>query len=231
MKENNEDEKNSQKISPEKKKYDNIISLDEIDNLNYGDNNMLEQFEKKYPAVKGKKLVLYAPTFRDDAENEEEQTEKIKELAESFIREMPEDTILGLRLHPYVADWVKAGVSYGDRLLDLSHFKGLNTLLGSTDMLITDYSSIIFEYSLLQRPMLFYAYDLDRFENSDRGFYRDYRSYVPGPVVTDCTALINASGTLVEVSSTVVESFVKDSFAFRDGGASERIYKLINRAD
>lgn len=48
MKENNEDEKISQKISPEKKKYDNIISLDEIDNLNYGDNNMLEQFEKKY---------------------------------------------------------------------------------------------------------------------------------------------------------------------------------------
>lgn len=48
MKENNEDEKNSQKISLEKKKYDNIISLDEIDNLNYGDNNMLEQFEKKY---------------------------------------------------------------------------------------------------------------------------------------------------------------------------------------
>lgn len=48
MKENIEDEKISQKISPEEKKYDSIISLDEIDNLNYGDNNMLEQFEKKY---------------------------------------------------------------------------------------------------------------------------------------------------------------------------------------
>ena len=190
-----------------------------------------KQFEKDYPLIKKKKLILYAPTFRDDVENEEEQTEKIKELAERFIREMPDNTVLGLRLHPYVADRVKAGVSYGDRLLDLSHFKGLNTLLGATDMLITDYSSIIFEYSLLQRPMLFYAYDLDRFENSDRGFYRDYRSYVPGPVVTDCTALINATSTLVGVCSTVVDSFVKNSFAFRDGVASERIYKLISNKD
>ena len=60
MKENIEDEKISQKISPEEKKYDNIISLDEIDNLNYGDNNMLEQFEKKYS---GKCLKIIGTAF------------------------------------------------------------------------------------------------------------------------------------------------------------------------
>ena len=79
--------------------------------------------------------------------------------------------------------------------------------------------------------MLFYAYDLDRFENSDRGFYRDYRVYVPGPVVTESMTLINAAKAMVEVHSTIVDSFIKDSFAFRDGAASERIYKLISNKD
>jgi len=149
------------------------------------------RLEKDFPSLAGKTLVLYAPTFRDDKSNERQQIDVIRSFADSFLNELPDNFCLGLRLHPFVASMLRQktaldGASKKDpavsgRIIDLSYYPGLNTLLGSADILITDYSSIIFEYSLLRRPMLFYAYDLDRFEGSDRGFYRDYRGYVPAP--------------------------------------------------
>ena len=209
--------------------------------------NARARFEKKYPEAKGRRLVLYAPTFRDDAGNEDEQIRMIGDFARDFAARMPKDAILGLRLHPYVssrlmkysgsgADASAAGYAEPNgnraaaqsRTLDLTHFRGLNTLLGAADVLITDYSSIVFEYSLLRRPMLFYAYDLDRFEGSDRGFYRDYRGYVPGPVYTEREELLDAlSATLCDTPFNPCESFIADSFSYTDGRSAERIMELL----
>lgn len=194
------------------------------------------RFEEKYPAAKGRRLVLYAPTFRDDEDNEDEQIRMIGDFARDFAARMPKDSILGLRLHPYVSSRLACdpGSAANTRILDLTHFSGLNTLLGAADVLITDYSSIIFEYSLLRRPMYFYAYDLDRFEGSDRGFYRDYRGYVPGPVYTRREELLDAlsatlrSGrTTVSETTDACESFLADSFSYTDGRSAERIMELL----
>ncbi len=194
------------------------------------------RFEEKYPAAKGRRLVLYAPTFRDDEDNEDEQIRMIGDFARDFSARMPKDTILGLRLHPYVSSRLACdpGSAANTRILDLTHFSGLNTLLGAADVLITDYSSIIFEYSLLRRPMYFYAYDLGRFEGSDRGFYRDYRGYVPGPVYTRREELLDAlsatlrSGrTTVSETTDACESFLADSFSYTDGRSAERIMELL----
>ncbi|MBQ3913391.1 MAG: CDP-glycerol glycerophosphotransferase family protein [Lachnospiraceae bacterium] len=219
------------------------------------------RFEEKYPAAKGRRLVLYAPTFRDDEDNEDEQIRMIGDFARDFAARMPKDSILGLRLHPYVSsrlagnpgfcadvsvpgstgtssrelsNGIASPAAAKTRILDLTHFSGLNTLLGAADVLITDYSSIIFEYSLLRRPMYFYAYDLGRFEGSDRGFYRDYRGYVPGPVYTRREELLDAlSATLRSGRTTVSEttgaygSFLADSFSYTDGRSAERIMELL----
>ena len=190
--------------------------------------NARARFEKKYPEAKGRRLVLYAPTFRDDAGNEDEQIRMIGDFARDFAARMPKDAILGLRLHPYVSSRLTGISTESARILDLTHFRGLNTLLGTADVLITDYSSIVFEYSLLRRPMLFYAYDLDRFEGSDRGFYRDYRGYVPGPVYTEREELLDAlSATLCDTPFNPCESFIADSFSYTDGRSSERIMELL----
>ena len=169
--------------------------------------NARTRFEEKYPSVRGKILILYAPTFRDDAENETEQIHKLEDLTSSVISELPDNVCLGLRLHPYVSSAVRLSLKSDKRILDLTHFRGLNTLLGAADILITDYSSIVFEYSLLRRPMLFYAYDLAHFEESDRGFYRDYRSYVPGPVYTDLASLVRKLRELNEALSSSDTNF------------------------
>ena len=203
-------------------------------------------FEKRYPKVRGRRLILYAPTFRDDPTSEDDQLIKIRELAGAIIGASDPDICLALRLHPSLSDSLKASfadLAATDSIIDVSSYPCVNTLLCSTDILITDYSSIIFEYSLLRRPMLFYAYDLEHFTASDRGFYRDYEAYVPGPVCLTSTAVAEALRTLSSpagVSATSVlaapdtlhgshslDAFIADSFAYTDGRSAERLYDFI----
>ncbi len=194
------------------------------------------KLEEKYPGLNGKTFILYAPTFRDDPEDKKLQLDTIASLTDYLIQPqtLPENVCLGLRLHPSLTDKL-SGLSGNERVLDLSAYRGINTLLGAADILITDYSSVIFEYSLLNRPILFYAYDLDKFENSDRGFYRDYRSYVPGPVCLGKEALaeelnrVIASGEIPDPSRH--KSFVEDSFAFRDGKSTDRLIGFLRNAE
>ena len=80
---------------------------------------------------------------------------------------------------------------YGDFVFDGSTTVKIETALCAADILIADYSSLIFEYSLLNKPMLFYAYDLEEYEH-DRSFYFDYKSFVPGKIVINNDEIILA---------------------------------------
>lgn len=136
-----------------------------------------ETIYRKYRIPEGKKLVLYAPTFRDKEIEKPDITRQLDEILEG----LPEDYCIGLRLHPFVARAMDK-LELDQRIVKLSFESDLNALLMAADILITDYSSIIFEYCLTERPMIFYAYDLEEFSDHGRGFYYNYESYVPGPV-------------------------------------------------
>lgn len=136
-----------------------------------------EAIYRKYHISEEKKLVLYAPTFRDKEIDNPDITRQLQEILE----ELPEDYCIGLRLHPFVAKAMDK-LDLDQRIVKLSFESDLNALLMAADILVTDYSSIIFEYCLTERPMIFYAYDLEEFSDYGRGFYYDYESYVPGPV-------------------------------------------------
>jgi CDP-ribitol ribitolphosphotransferase len=188
----------------------------------------IRRFYEKYPKLSGKKLILYAPTFRD----QECQKPEIKLDTRLLNKEMPEDTVLLLRVHPFVAEAfenTQAQKGYaGDKknIVSVSSYPDINTLLLVSDCLITDYSSVIFEYCLLKRPMIFHAYDLEQFSDSGRGFYENYEDYVPGPVVRDTNALI----TLLKrekFDSSRTEAFIKESYKYLDGKSAERIYLHI----
>lgn len=181
-------------------------------------------FLEKYPDLAGKTIFLYAPTFRD---NQVENPEFGFEI-EKIVQGMPEESVLLLRLHPHVAQ------NYSeDRLRDfdgmvynMSQEEDVSTLLVSADVLITDYSSIIFEYCLLNRQIIFYAYDLKSFEQDGRSFYEPYRKYVPGPVVETEQELLNSMNDRV-IDLNKLEHFRKENFAFLDGKATERLLSLI----
>ena len=132
-----------------------------------------------------------------------------------------------LRLHPFVSDHFSLDeASYNGRVMDFSHYPGVTTLLRVADCLITDYSSIVFEYALMHKPVLFYAYDLEQFETEGRNFYEDYVSTVPGPVCRDQNTL-HEQWMEVMGRSVSQEDFLNENYRYLDGGARKRVFELI----
>ena len=179
-----------------------------------------KEFYQEFPELKEKKLILYAPTFRDD------QTEnpKLSIDLDRFVKELPKDHVLALRLHPHVARYLS--LNYESRIIDFSLYENLNTLLFASDILITDYSSIVFEYSILQKPMIFYTYDLEVFSKEGRGFYEPYESYVPGNIAKTTEELI----TIIkeeDFQTEKIEPFCKQSYSFFDGKSTYRVIKEV----
>ena len=176
---------------------------------------------RKYSIPKDRKLILYAPTFRDDELHNPEVIAKLLEI----IKGLPEEYYLGLRLHPFIAKSCE-GIILPSRAIQLSFEPDLSAVLMASDLLITDYSSIAFEYCITERPMVFFAYDLEEFSNHGRGFYEDYESYVPGPVVYTSEEVIAVIKDGV-FDLRRIQDFKNLNFTYLDGDASGRLIELI----
>lgn len=190
-----------------------------------GKNPDKEYIYQKYNIPTDKELILYAPTFRDN----EEQNPKLLELITELSKELPSNYYLGLRLHPFIADTFKQE-QLDSRICQFSFEKDLNALLMASDILITDYSSIIFEYCITKRPMIFYAYDYNEFSDTGRGFYCDYVSYVPGPVAYRCKDVIKIVKDN-EFKDYNIEAFIRENYLYADGKATKRLVKLIEQGE
>jgi len=180
-----------------------------------------EVFYNEYPELKGKKLILYAPTFRDS----EVLDPKMKLDISSFLEGTDGNTVLLLKFHPFVARNFHMYIN-SERVINVSTYKDINTLLYVSDILITDYSSIIFEYSVLKKPMIFYAYDLESFSDQGRGFYEPYEEYVPGPIVTTTKELVEVINQ-DSWDMKRINTFLEKSFTFLDGDSTNRLIKRV----
>lgn len=188
--------------------------------------NQVNKFWENHPELKGKKILLYAPTFRDA----ETKNPKIHLDYSELLKGISEDYILMLKLHPFVANEFHLSEeeksSYKGRLYDFSFYPDLNTLMGVSSVLITDYSSIIFEYCLQNKPMIFYAYDLSEFSDEGRGFYEPYDEYVPGPIAhstRDLTEIINQNKYNMEQ----IVKFKENNFNYLDGQSTKRLVEKV----
>ncbi|MBR6229785.1 MAG: CDP-glycerol glycerophosphotransferase family protein [Eubacterium sp.] len=197
-----------------------------------------ERYRSRIGEPEKHRYVLYAPTFRDEAlaTGKPQLMLDIRRL----LQELPEDVILMLRFHPAVAkqfseSYFRKEISGAQRarVFDVSGYDGVATLLSVADVLVTDYSSIVFEYAVLKRPMIFYAYDLECFRENGRNFYESYEDFVPGPVVKEEEGLIRelkqalASDDMPENGcSDRIETFLAENFRRIDGHASDRVAAL-----
>ena len=185
---------------------------------------MQNDFYEKYPALKDKKIILFAPTFRGNGRlTGYYPMEKFP--ASDVLDELGPDWAVLIKLHPFCNTAPEIPKGYEDRIIDFTSYPELNDLLFVTDLLISDYSSVIFEASLLDIPMLFYAYDLSEYI-ATRDFYYEYETFLPGKLVTTLTDLITAIENN-DFQSEKIQKFKYRFFDDHDGKSAQRVASLI----
>ncbi len=102
----------------------------------------------------------------------------------------------------------------------------INELYVMSDLLITDYSSVFFDYTILDRPVLFYMYDKDTYANDLRGFYFDLEEVLPGPIIESEDALLKAIVNQ-RFEMEKLPAFHKQFHVWEDGLASQRVVNTV----
>jgi len=182
-----------------------------------------ETIHARYGVPDGRRVILYAPTFRGDRITEARQPDLLD--LGLLARQLEADHVLLVRLHPFVRYRVPPAAELAGFVVDASDHPDINELMLVSDVLVTDYSSAIFEFALLDRPMAFFAPDLEAYER-ERGFYFDYRSGVPGPVFEETGQLARWIRE-ADYDLDPVRRFRARSFEVADGRASWRFVREI----
>lgn len=190
---------------------------------------VVSDFFTEYPHLQGKRIILFAPTFRGRSIHDAYYDYSRVDLPALYDLCHQLDAVVLFRMHHFVQDPVPIPVEYADRLLDFSSFPETNDLLHVTDVLITDYSSVIYEFSLLRRPMLFYAYDKAAYA-ATRGFHRDLDAAAPGRVCESFEALISALRN-EDYEIWKVDQFRQENFDWLDTGSADRVIDWLVLGD
>lgn len=184
-----------------------------------------EKIEEALPAINGRKIILYAPTFRgntpQDAHNDRViDFEKFRELSDRYV--------ILLKYHPFTYNCDNFTEDdkkkYGDFVFECPRDIGIDSAMCAADIVVSDYSSLVFEYSLLSRPMIFFAYDLEEYDRS-RSYYFGYKDFVPGPIVRTDDELLNALKTKIGTQKT--DDFRSEYMNACDGSSTEKIAEYI----
>lgn len=176
---------------------------------------------RDYPQFHGKKIILYAPTFRDHQLNHYELHLEIEKMRQALQSEY----LLLIKLHPAVQNTIDYERMYPNFVYDVSNYKQTNELLVITDYLITDYSSIPFEFALLKKPMIFFPYDFELYKK-DRGLIEEYLLELPGPVAYKTDELVNII-LYHKFDFDLINSFSLKWNEYSIGNSSEKLVQYI----
>lgn len=200
------------------------------DILYNGDENLINEIKSKINIPKDKKVILYAPTWRDDQFYERGKYKfELNLNLEKMRQELSDEYIIILRLHYHVASVLDVSEFKGFAY-DLSTYDDIAELYLISDILITDYSSVFFDYANLRRPMLFYTYDLENYRDKIRGLYFDIETEVPGPLLRTTDQVIHAVQNIESIQSEYsdkYDKFYKRFCEWEDGKASENVVREV----
>jgi teichoic acid ribitol-phosphate primase len=174
---------------------------------------------RRYGLPEDRRVILYAPTFRGESVIRARFEDH---LDLRLLRErLGDDHVVLVRLHPFVRQGLRLEPEEAGFAIDVSDYPDINELMLVSDVLVTDYSSAIYEFSLLGRPIVLYAPDHDAYEH-ERGFYLDFPADLPGPVfeTTDELAAYLRAGRF---DLERVAAFREASFDVADGHATDRL--------
>lgn len=169
-----------------------------------------------------KKIILYAPTFRDAEINNNDKNADIFKV----FKEFPDKYLILFKAHYFL----NKIIDNTKNVIDVSDYSDISELMIISDILITDYSSVLFDYLNLKKPMIFFACDLEYYRDIERGFYLDYNE-LPGPIVKTDEELLKAVDNIdnywVQFGNKY-NKFIKEYCQYEDGQASKRVVEFIN---
>lgn len=197
--------------------------------INHNHKDDITKIKNKLHLPTDKKIILYAPTWRDDDfKKKGHYTFDLPFDLETMKKSLSEDYLIVLRLHYLVAEQIDLS-KYPNFIIDYSYHEDIRDLYLVADLLVTDYSSVFFDYANLKRPMIFYVHDIDNYRDKLRGFYFDFETSAPGPLVKTTTDLIQAIKA-TEDTNYPLEAYQEDFHDFtklEDGQATKRIVEAV----
>lgn len=196
--------------------------------INYTQND-INDIKEKLNIKTNKKIILYAPTFRDDEHKSGlGYTYKLNIDFDKLKKELGKDYVILFRAHYFIANSFDFN-KYKDFVYNVSDYDDINDLYIISDLLITDYSSVFFDYAILKRPILFYMYDYKNYKTKLRDFYLDLKE-LPGPIIEKQEDLVKDIKQIDKVFNKYKEyyqTFNKKFNPYEDGKSSIRVVKEI----
>ena len=177
------------------------------------------------------RLILWAPTWRDDQRDAHGRYGmRLPFDMSAWSLLLGADDLLLFRGHQLTQESIGGTLAASKKIRNVTTYPDIQDLFLASDVLITDYSSVMYDFANTRRPMVFFAWDLDTYRENLRGFYADYEAEAPGPIVTDYEALKAVLGDLERAAATTkpqYDDFVSRYCALEDGHASERAVRAL----
>ena len=189
-----------------------------------------KKIKEKLGIPQDKKVIMYAPTWRDDNYYEIGQFKFDLDLDVNRLeKEFGDEYVILLRLHYLVVEALDMS-KYGDFAINGSAYDDVTDLYLITDILITDYSSVFFDFANLKRPVLYYTYDLEKYRDILHGFYLSMEDDLPGPMLLTNDEVVDAIRNIDKIEEQYRERYEEfyDRFCcIDDGHATERVVNKI----
>lgn len=185
--------------------------------------------KKKYKLPSDKKVILYAPTWRD---NQYHEVGKYSFDLQLNLKKMQEvldnEYVIVLRMHYLIAENFDLS-DFEGFVYDFSLHGDIRELFLMSDLLITDYSSVFFDYANLRRPIIFFVYDIESYRDELRGFYFDLQEEAPGPLVQTTEEVIEEIKKYEQQSilPSSYEAFYQNYCYLEDGEATKRVVEKV----
>lgn len=179
-----------------------------------------ESFYNQYEYLKDKKIILFAPTFRGTGQRTAYYPYKVLEQDKIFDM-CGEEYVFLIKMHPFIRKKIEIDEKYQSRIIDFSDFPDINSLFYVTDLLITDFSSNIYEFAMLKKPIISFAYDKDEYELI-RSVHRTLDKYAPGKVCTTMDELVEAVKNK-DFELDKLQKFIDENFDNTEGYAADKV--------
>lgn len=196
---------------------------DYLSNLN---EDTIEQLKQQYHLPKDKKIILYAPTWRDNSYNAKGYTFELKADFHLWKEKLGSEYIVIFKPHYLIINKYENDEGLKDFIINIAADADINELYALSDILVTDYSSVFFDYANLNRPIYFYMFDIEAYAKELRGFYFDIYETLPGDIIANEVDLLDKI-KVMDYNYDRLKKFNERFNAWQDGHASDKVLDIV----